>query len=72
MFDVPFATVSNLRATLLEIGEIIDAHQDVVVVYLTSHGSRDHKLAVEFHRCSSMRLRCTLKEMLDDAGIKWR
>src|SRR5208282_6679948 len=48
MFDEPFATVSNLRATLSEIGDIIDPDQDVVMLYLTSHGSRDHKLSVEF------------------------
>jgi hypothetical protein len=70
---VPFATVSNLRATLSEIGDIIDPEQDVVMIYLTSHGSRDHKLSVEF---APLRLDPltpeVLKEMLDSAGIKWR
>ena len=73
MFDEPFATVSNLRATLSEIGDIIDPDQDVVMLYLTSHGSRDHKLSVEFAPLQLDQLTPgALKEMLDSAGIKWR
>jgi hypothetical protein len=73
MLDVPFATVSNLRATLSEIGDIIDPDQDVVMLYLTSHGSRDHKLSVEFMPLQLDQLTPgALKEMLDSAGIKWR
>lgn len=73
MMDTPFATVSNLRATLSEIGDIIDPDQDVVMVYLSSHGSRDHKLSVEFEPLQLDPLAPEdLKQMLDDAGIKWR
>jgi hypothetical protein len=73
MLDVPFATVSNLRATLSEIGDIIDPDQDVVMVYLSSHGSKDHKLSIEFPPLQLDALGPeTLKQMLDDAGIKWR
>jgi peptidase C13-like protein len=73
MLEVPFATVSNLRATLSEIGDIIDPEQDVVMLYLTSHGTRDHTLAVEFAPLQLEALApAALKEMLDDAGIKWR
>ena len=73
MLDVPFATVSNLRATLSEIGDIINPDEDVVMVYLTSHGSRDHKLSIEFPPLQLDALTpADLKRMLDDAGIKWR
>jgi hypothetical protein len=73
MLEVPFATVSNLRATLSAIGDIIDPDQDVVMLYLTSHGTRDHKLAVEFPPLQLEALSpAALKQMLDDAGIKWR
>jgi len=73
MLEVPFATVSNLRATLSQIGDIIDPDQDVVMLYLTSHGTRDHKLAVEFPPLQLEALApSALKQMLDDAGIKWR
>ena len=73
MLEVPFATASNLRATLSEIGDIINPDQDVVMLYLTSHGSRDHKLSVEFPPLQLDALTPEmLKEMLDSAGIKWR
>jgi hypothetical protein len=73
MLDTPFATVSNLRATLSEIGDIIDPEQDVVMVYLSSHGTKDHKLTIAFPPLQLESLTPqALKEMLDDAGIKWR
>jgi hypothetical protein len=73
MLEVPFATASNLRATLSEIGDIIDPDQDVVMLYLTSHGTRDHKLSIEFPPLQLDALTPEmLKEMLDGAGIKWR
>jgi hypothetical protein len=73
MLEVPFATVTNLRATLSEIGDLINPDEDVVMLYFTSHGTRDHKLAVEFPPLQLEALApAALKEMLDDAGIKWR
>jgi peptidase C13-like protein len=73
MLDTPFATVSNLRATLSEIGDIIDPDQDVVMVYLSSHGTKDHKLSIEFPPLQLDALSPqALKQMLDDSGIKWR
>jgi len=73
MLDVPFATVSNLRATLSEIGDLINSDEDVVMVYLTSHGTRDHKLSIEFPPLQLDALApATLKQLLDDAHIKWR
>jgi hypothetical protein len=73
MLDTPFATVSNLRATLSEIGDIINPDEDVVMVYLASHGTRDHKLSIEFPPLQLDSLSPeTLKQLLDDAGIKWR
>lgn len=69
----PLATASNLRAALAAVGARIDAEEDVVLVFLTSHGSRDHKLSVEFR---PLRLDpidgAALRQMLDDAGIRWR
>jgi hypothetical protein len=73
MLDTPFATASNLRATLSEIGDIIDPDQDVVMLYLSSHGTKDHKISIEFPPLQLEALSPQmLKEMLDDAGIKWR
>jgi Peptidase C13 family len=69
----PMATVTNLRATLKEIGATIDRDDDVVMVYLESHGGRDHRLAAEFPPLELDQLTPeTLRAMLDEAAIKWR
>jgi hypothetical protein len=73
VLEEPLATVSNLRATLSVLGDTIDPEQDVVMVYLTSHGTRDHRLTVQFPPLDLDSLTPgALKQMLDDAGIKWR
>jgi len=69
----PFATITNLRETLNEIGGAIDADNDVVMVYLASHGSRDFHLAASQPPLTLVELTPGgLKQMLDDAGIAWR
>lgn len=73
LLAAPLATASNLRAALKAVGSKIDAEEDVVLVFLTSHGSRDHKLAVEFRPLRLDPLDgAALRQMLDDAGIRWR
>ncbi|MEP6997691.1 MAG: C13 family peptidase [Betaproteobacteria bacterium] len=73
VLDVPLATVSNLRDTLDEIGATIDVDDDVVLIFLESHGGRDYRLAAEFPPLELDELSPqALREMLDDAGIKWR
>ena len=46
LLDTPIATVTNLRATLNEIGGVINPDEDVVMVYLASHAGRDHVLDI--------------------------
>ena len=73
VLDDPLATVSNLRTALKEIGAAIDTDDDVVMLYLESHGSRDHRLAVEFWPLQLDPVTPQiLRKMLDDSGIKWR
>ena len=73
VLDVPLATVNNLRETLNEIGATIDRDDDVVLVFLESHGGRDFRLAAEFPPLELDELTPqVLREMLDESGIKWR
>jgi hypothetical protein len=67
------ATVTNLRETLNEIGATIDVEQDVVMIYLASHGSRDHVLEVSLPPLELAPLTGpALRGLLDASGIKWR
>ncbi|MGR8951644.1 MAG: C13 family peptidase, partial [Gammaproteobacteria bacterium] len=69
----PLATTTNLATALKHIGKIMNRDEDVLFLYLTSHGSSDHKLAVEFWPLPLNDVTPErLKAMLDQAGIKWR
>jgi hypothetical protein len=73
LITAPFATITNLRETLNEIGSIIDDEQDVVMLYLTSSSARNDQLAAEQPPLGLVELGpAGLKQLLDDAGIKWR
>ena len=73
LITAPFATVTNLRETLNEIGKIIDEDEDVVMIYLTTSTARNNQLAAEQPPLGLVELGPTgLKQLLDDAGIKWR
>jgi hypothetical protein len=73
LLTAPFATITNLRETLNEIGAAIDADDDVVMVYLASHGSRNFRLTADLPPLTLVELTPPgLRQLLDDAGIKWR
>jgi len=73
LLEFPAATVTNLREALNEIGAAIDVEQDVVMVYLASHGSRRHVLEVALPPLELAPLTApALRTLLDGAGIKWR
>jgi hypothetical protein len=73
LLETPIATVSNLRATLQEIGQAMNPGEDVVVVYLASHGSPSHELVVEFGPLELEQLTPTaLHRMFQESGIKWK
>ncbi|MFZ2405842.1 MAG: C13 family peptidase, partial [Methylobacter sp.] len=71
--DTPLATATNLAATLKQIGKLMDTEEDVLLLYLTSHGSKTHELAVSFWPLALNDITPErLNTMLDEAGIKWR
>lgn len=70
--DVPLATVSNLREVLKRIGHKMNRDEDVLFLFLTSHGSQK-ELSVSFRPLWLNNITpADLKAALDEAGIKWR
>ena len=70
---LPLASSSNLKFSLNHLGEKMNREEDVVFLYLTSHGSEDHDLSVNMWPLSLNDLRPEqIKNYLDDAGIRWR
>lgn len=69
----PIASISNLSMVLKHIGKLMDRKNDILFLYLTSHGSQNHKLSVDFWPLRLNQIGPKeLKTTLDDAGIKWR
>jgi hypothetical protein len=68
----PLATVSGLTDALKLLAERMNPEQDVLVLTLTSHGSREG-IAVSNGSLPLLQLGPTeLRQALDEAGIKWR
>lgn len=69
----PYATLSNLRDTLDEIAAAIDPDEDVVMIYLASHGARDGALTTSLPPLELVPITpAQLRAALDDAGIRNR
>lgn len=69
----PFATAANLTLALDRIGRVMNRDDDVLFLYLTSHGTSDQTLAVENGPLELDEITPEmLRRMLDDSGIKWR
>lgn len=71
--EIPLATATNLGIALRYLGGIMDPEEDILVLYLTSHGSEDSRLAVDFWPLPLRDIGPEmLRDALADAGIKWR
>jgi hypothetical protein len=71
--DYPIASVTSLRRALHKIASVMDKDQDILFLFLTSHGSPDHQLALEFWPLRFAPLNPeTLRGLLDEAGVRWR
>jgi len=69
----PVATSTSIARSLRRVGELMDREEDVLFLYLTTHGSEDHKLAMRFWPLQLNDIDpAMLRTMLDEARIKWR
>jgi hypothetical protein len=71
--ELPIASATNLRTALMRIGGIMNRDEDVLFLYVTTHGSADGELAVELPPLELAQIRpATLARMLHQSGIKWK
>ncbi len=67
------ATYDNLYDALARIGKTMDREQDLLLLYLTMHGTEDHELVVQLQPMLEDWLTPEdLRQALDDAGIRNR
>jgi hypothetical protein len=69
----PFATITNLRAALLEIGDLIDADDDIVMIYLAGSPGPGRTLAAVNPPLELVDMSpAGQRQQLDAAGIRFR
>ncbi len=71
--EAPIATLTNLRATLRAFGERMNRDEDVLFLFLTTHGDEQHRLEVELWPLALAPLTPqTLADAVRQSGIKWK
>ena len=71
--DVPLANRPNLEHVLSAVGARMNLEEDAVLLFLTSHGSRDGNLSAELWPVEPNDLSADeLRAALDASGIRWR
>lgn len=69
----PWATPMNLQRAIQALAARMDRERDVLVIYMTSHGGRDHNLASSHWPLQVDELTAPeLRRWLDEAGIRYR
>lgn len=69
--EVPLANSHNLRQVLEGVGKVLDPAEDVLFLFLTSHGSADHWLSVRMDHMGFTDIGTQeLAEILADSGIE--
>lgn len=69
----PAATPDDIAAAIGRVGSVIDPNEDLVVLFMTSHGSPDGSMALREHNRLGAAMRPThFRDMLAAAGIRNR
>ena len=73
MTSMPMATVTSIGAALKAIGARMDRDEDILFVFMTSHGSSDHQLVLNQSGLSLRGLPAKeLAALLKESGIRWK
>ncbi|MEM6998471.1 MAG: C13 family peptidase [Pseudomonadota bacterium] len=71
--NIPLANGHNLKTSIKKIAELMNTDEDILVLFLTSHGSEDHYLSANFPPFKLNNLNGdTINNALSATDIKWR
>ena len=71
--DAPIATLTNLEASLNYLGRLLDPDEDVLFLFVTTHGGRNHELVFDLPPLDLQQLSPpALARMLNESGIKYK
>lgn len=69
----PIASLTSLRETLAHVGGVMNVDEDVLVLYVSSHGSDKHELVVDFRPVRFSPITPdSLRAALDESKIRWK
>jgi len=70
---IPLASVTNLKIVLGYLSKVMDTENDILFLYVTSHGSKDHELSVSMRGFSLNNLPAEkMADIINSSGIKWK
>jgi hypothetical protein len=71
--ELPIGSLTNLARALGRIGAAMNADEDVLILFISAHGTPEHRLSAWQPPLQLAPLTPTaLARMLQDSGIKWR
>lgn len=71
--EFPIASVTNLGRAIGRVGQAMNPDEDVLFLFISAHGFRDHRLSAVQPPLELAPLTPTaLGRMLQDSGIRWR
>lgn len=71
--EQPMATVTSIRESLNAIAAKMDKENDILFLYLSSHGSQSHELSLAQNGMSLRNLEAKeLAKLLAETGIRWK
>src|SRR5437868_6579723 len=71
--SAPLATVSSIREALNAIGARMNRDEDILFLFMTSHGSQEHELSLQQNGMELADLRApVLAQLLKESGIRWK
>ena len=69
----PMATATSIREALAALAARMDRQQDILFLFVTSHGSREHELVLDQNGMDLPHLSAAdLGRVLREAGIRWK
>jgi hypothetical protein len=69
----PMATATSIREALAAVAARMDRQQDILFLFLTSHGSREHELVLDQNGMDLPHLSAAdLARLLRESGIRWK
>jgi hypothetical protein len=71
--SAPMATVTSIRAALQAIAARMNRQNDILFLFLTSHGAKDHELRLNQNAMALRGLQPReLARLLEESGIRWK